>query len=139
MGRAKGMSGAAVATAIRDTDEAALREVERLTVVSAIKQDRIVRGIELTLPPAVISAPKRKVTVKIENGYECGEEFDKVVKVAGPTSTDEDYLDEWWNDEVFPHTGGHHCDDCDSDGVFECTITEDTEAPFVGLSHEWEG
>jgi hypothetical protein len=107
MGRAKGMSGLKVAAA-----------------------SELRSGGETAYP-------KRKVTVKIENFYVCEYEFDKVVKVPGPTSTDDDYLEEWWNEEVYDYTGGHRCVDCDSEGMYTCTITEDSEPAFVGMKMEW--
>jgi hypothetical protein len=75
------------------------------------------------------------VTVKIENTYEDGHESVVNVIVADP---EDDDLEMWWEDEVFPHTGDGHGEKYPKLGsMYEATITKADDASLVGQSMEW--
>lgn len=84
-----------------------------------------------------------KVTLKIDNAYEDGHEFSRVVEVAAPTDLDGELLDasleDWWEEIVWPETGGY-VNGADLNAYYTATITavEDEELLcLVGKENEW--
>jgi hypothetical protein len=78
------------------------------------------------------------VTVRVENTYEDGHESATVVEVPAPTSLDEETIEDWWETEVFPHTGdGHGADNPKLGSWYEATITRADEPTLVGKTMEW--
>lgn len=77
------------------------------------------------------------VLVEIENSYSDGDESTKQVRVAAPENPDdEDSLDDWWNDVVFPHTGDGHSKTMSAS--HEAKVLEGPEA-LVGATYGWDG
>ncbi|MFJ2662523.1 hypothetical protein [Arthrobacter koreensis] len=74
------------------------------------------------------------VKVKIENSYADGHESEKIVLVAPPEEFDEDSIDEWWNNDVFAHTGDGHSETMDAS--YEAKVLEGPES-LVGTTYEW--
>jgi len=73
-----------------------------------------------------------KVIVRIENAYSDGHESEAEVSVAAPHGD----IEEWWQDEVFPHTGdGHGVDGLGS--YYKATIIRADKKELVGQSMEW--
>lgn len=76
------------------------------------------------------------VTVKVTNTYEDGHTSQTVVDVDGPEDPTD--LDEWWEDEVFPHTGDGHGDAHPKLGAgYEAEIIHADEPSLVGQRTEW--
>ena len=72
------------------------------------------------------------VIVRIENAYSDGHESQTDVPVRAPGGD----IEEWWQDEVYPHTGdGHGVDGLGS--YYKATIIHADEEELVGLSMEW--
>jgi hypothetical protein len=78
------------------------------------------------------------VKVKIENTYASGtiiNEYD--LKIPPAPLDDEDELDEWFNEYIYPHTGTGRSDDY---AIYEVTITEaDAQPALIGQTYEWGG
>ena len=75
------------------------------------------------------------VTVKIENGYECGQESGETLDLPSPTGS----LEDWWEEVVFPHTGdGHPCGG-EEEGCSVATIIAAADPAFVGQTTSWQG
>jgi len=79
------------------------------------------------------------VTVKIENTYEDGHETELIIEVQDPPAgSDEENLELWWEEEVWPHTGDGYGEKHPKLGCwYEATITGADENWLVGLSMEW--
>lgn len=97
--------------------------------------------------------------IKIEDGYEDGYEASRVIEVLG-SEPDPDDLDKerertnsqgetcvwnWWDAEVYPHTGdGHglpenHGGTRTMSACSEATIIEANNPALVGMCNEWLG
>jgi hypothetical protein len=77
------------------------------------------------------------VTVKIENTYEDGHESVIEVEVENPEPEDDD-LDDWWEDVVFPHTGDKHGAKHPKLGAFyEATVIRADDQRMVGHTRDW--
>lgn len=80
------------------------------------------------------------VTIRIENTYEDGHESETTVEVEDPEEPDDaDYMEEWWDTEVFEHTGDGHGEKHPKLGaLYTATIINADDKKFVGLSREWD-
>jgi len=77
------------------------------------------------------------VTVKIENTYEDGHESVVEVEVENPEPEDDD-LDTWWEDVVFPLTGDGHGAKHPKLGCFyEATVIRADDQRMVGHTRDW--
>lgn len=74
------------------------------------------------------------VLVKIENTYADGHESTVRIRLAAPEALDEDSIDEWWNNDVFAHTGDGHSETMDAS--YEAKVLEGPES-LVGTTYEW--
>lgn len=89
------------------------------------------RGVE-----KVPIAGASKVRVLITNDYSDGHHSESTVEVDAPTDQD-DWLSEWFNDVVFPHTGDGHGT---KRGLGSCHTAQIIAAPdpaLVGKEYEW--
>lgn len=75
------------------------------------------------------------VIVRIENTYEDGHESTLEVEVGDPPNVDD--LEDWWEDQVWEHTGDGHALGSGMGAWYEATIIEADDASLVGLSMEW--
>ena len=76
-----------------------------------------------------------KVTVRIENTYEDGHESTNTVEVDAPADPTD--LEDWWDEEVFEHTGDGHGEKHPKLGsLHECTVIAGP-AEMVGQVMEW--
>lgn len=77
------------------------------------------------------------VLVKIENSYSDGHESSALVNIAPPEKFDEEGIEDWFLDDVFPHTGdGHGADRRDITGTYEATVIEGPPE-LLGQTWEW--
>jgi hypothetical protein len=77
------------------------------------------------------------VKVEITNTY-ADRENTEVVEVSEPAGVDEETLEEWWEDEVFPHTGDGYGDS--ETGYYEAKVLGSVTFPeLVGKTCEWDG
>jgi hypothetical protein len=74
------------------------------------------------------------VDVFIENAYSDGHQ--SVCEEPVPAPDEDDNLDDWWQEQVFPLTGDGHGDGADLGSVHVATITAGP-AWLVGKQHEW--
>ena len=75
------------------------------------------------------------VTVKIENCYSDGHESKHEVVLPSPRGS----LDEWFEDEVFPHTGDGHGIDQELGYCHTATIIATDTEEHLGAEYEWCG
>lgn len=74
------------------------------------------------------------VLVKIENTYADGHESTVRIRLAAPEELDGDSIDDWWNNDVFAHTGDGHSETMDAS--YEAKVLEGPE-PLAGATYEW--
>lgn len=78
------------------------------------------------------------ITVKITNDYSDGHHSEREVVVRrAPRDLEEQTMDEWWQEFVFPHTGDGHGADSNLGSCYTATITAAHDARLVGETHEW--
>jgi hypothetical protein len=77
------------------------------------------------------------ITVRITNHYSDGHHSEHQVTVPAPTGS----LEDWWEDEVWPHTGdGHGADDENLGVCYTATIIsagKGDNPQLVGEENEW--
>ena len=77
------------------------------------------------------------VTVRIENTYSNGHESEnEVFLYPEPTL---DALDEWWEDEVYPHTGDGTGEDSSLGSFYTATIIAAGNPALLHQTREWDG
>lgn len=77
----------------------------------------------------------KTVLVEIENSYADGHESTVQVRVAPPADPDdEEEVDDWWNNTVFPLTGDGHSETMNSS--YEAKVLEGPEA-LVDANYGW--
>lgn len=76
--------------------------------------------------------------VHLENTYEDGHSSERTILVSIPANPeDEDEFEDWWADEVGPHTGdGHGAENPKLGSLYEATIMSGPEA-LIGKNYEW--
>lgn len=72
--------------------------------------------------------------LRIENTYADGDEVVNHVALPTPNGSD---LDEWFEDEVFEHTGTGRDDG--TEAIYEATIVESSRPELIGKSYGWQG
>lgn len=73
------------------------------------------------------------ITVKIENVYECGRRSSSTVILETPVAL----TDQWWEDNVYDHTGDGHTCGVNEDAGYFATIVAPDRPELDGKKFEW--
>lgn len=77
------------------------------------------------------------ITVKVENYYSDGHESTHEAVVLAPANLGPDDVEQWFEDDVYPHTGDGHGVGKDLGSCYVATILATDNPVLLGLTYEW--